>query len=166
MERLTRMLVAGALAVAVSAVAVGPAVAAKGGNSDNAHACQQGGHENRFEAVTASPFKNAGDCASLGAQGGATTLLQLVRDTYPCPTDGTCWGTISASGLDSQADVFVIATGDAPLGNIVFRGQADASGTLMPTQADLVCGAGGGPFRVQALAPGGRIFFDVNSPCG
>ena len=164
MERLTRLLVAGAVAVAVSAVAVGPAAAAKGGNSDNAHACQQGGHENRFEAETARPFKNAGDCASLGAQGGASALLQLMRDTYPCAA-GTCWGTISASGLDSQADVFVIAIG-VPMGDIVFRGQADTSGNLMPTKTDLVCGAGGGPFRVQALAPGGRIFFDVTSPCG
>ena len=164
MERLTRMLVAGAVAVAVSAVAVGPAVAAKGGNRDNAHACQQGGHENRFEAETARPFKNAGDCASLGAQGGATTLLQLKTDTYMCG-GVKCWGTISASGLDSQADVFVIAIG-VPMGDIVFRGQADASGNLMPTKVNLVCGAGGGPFRVQSVAPGGRIFFEVPSPCG
>jgi hypothetical protein len=164
-ERLTRMLVAGAVAVAVSAVAVGPAAAAKGGNSDNAHACQQGGHENRFEAETASPFKNAGDCASHGAQGGATASLQLATGTYMCG-GASCWGTLSASGLDPQADVFVIATGDAPPGNIVATRKADLTGTLMPTQVDLVCGAGGGPFRVQSVAPGGRIFFEVNSPCG
>ena len=74
MHRLKCLVIIGALAVAVSVVAPGPAVAAKGGNSDNAHACQQGGHENRFEAETGSPFKNAGDCASHGAQGGDTSF--------------------------------------------------------------------------------------------
>ena len=159
------MLVAGAVAVAVGAVAVGPAAAAKGGNSDNAHACQQGGHENRFEAETARRFKNAGDCASHAALGGATASLQLATGTYPCGA-ATCWGTLSASGLDPQADVFVIATGEAPSGNIVAQRKADANGTLAPTPVDLVCGAGGGPFRVQSVAPGGRIFFDIDSPCG
>jgi hypothetical protein len=61
-------------------------VAAKGDNSDNAHACQQGGHETRFEAETGRPFKNAGDCTSHGAQGGASSLLQfLTLPTYPLP---------------------------------------------------------------------------------
>jgi hypothetical protein len=60
----------GALAVVVRVVAASPAAAAKAGNSDNAHACQQGGHENRFEAETGNPFKNAGDRASHGAEGG------------------------------------------------------------------------------------------------
>jgi hypothetical protein len=165
MERLTGMLVAAAVAVAVSAVAVGPVVAAKGGNSDNAHACQQGGHENRFEAETASPFKNAGDCASHAALGGATTSLQLATGTYTCG-GATCWGTLSASGLDPQADVFVIATGDAPPWNIVAMRRADANGNLLPTQVNLLCGAGGGSFRVQSVSPGGRIFFEVDSPCG
>jgi hypothetical protein len=165
MERLTRLLVAGAVAVAVSAVAVGPAVAAKGGNSDNAHACQQGGHENRFEAETARSFKNAGDCASLGAQGGATGFLQLATGTYMCG-GATCWGALSGSGLDPHADVLVIATGGAAAGSIVAMRQADATGNLLVTRAFLQCGVGGGPFRVQSVAPGGRIFFDVNSPCG
>jgi hypothetical protein len=62
--------VIGALAVALGVVAAGPALAAKGGNSDTAHGCQQGGHENRFEAETGNPFENAGDCASHGAEGG------------------------------------------------------------------------------------------------
>ena len=59
-------------------------MAAKGGNSDNAHACQQGGHEHRFEAETGRPFKNAGDCTSHGALGGASSLLVLTNPSYPC----------------------------------------------------------------------------------
>ena len=42
MGRLGGVLVAGVLAVAVSAVAVGPAVAAKGGNNDTAEQCRRG----------------------------------------------------------------------------------------------------------------------------
>jgi hypothetical protein len=70
MHRLRCLVVIGALAVAVSVVGAGPAFAAKGGNSDNAHACQHGGHETLFEAETGDPFKNTGDCASHGAKGG------------------------------------------------------------------------------------------------
>jgi hypothetical protein len=33
-------------------------IGGEGGNGDNAHACQQGGHENRFEAETGNPFKS------------------------------------------------------------------------------------------------------------
>jgi hypothetical protein len=39
------LFLAAALAVAVAAVATGPASAATGGNSANADACQHGGHE-------------------------------------------------------------------------------------------------------------------------
>jgi len=61
MGRLNCLFVVGAVAVSACVVAVGPAVAAKGGNHDTAHACQQGGHQTRFEAETGNPFKNAGD---------------------------------------------------------------------------------------------------------
>jgi hypothetical protein len=82
MVRLTVSLVVAALAVAVSVVAAVPAAAAKGGNSDNAHACQR--HARLFEAKTGNPFKNAGDCASHGAKGGAYLLLQILPTSYPC----------------------------------------------------------------------------------
>src|SRR3954469_3678912 len=70
MHRFRCLVVIGALAVAASMVVAGPAVAAKGGNSDTAHVCQQGGHEHMFEAETGRPFKNAGDCVSHAAMGG------------------------------------------------------------------------------------------------
>ena len=105
MRRVRWLVVLGALAVALSAAVAGPAVAAKGGNSDNAHACQQGGHENRFEAETGNAFKNAGDCVSHAAQGGATSSLQVLNDTYPCDgssapagapsLDRGCWAPTS-----------------------------------------------------------------------
>jgi hypothetical protein len=167
MGRVRGVLVAGVVALAVSVVAAGPAVAAKGGNSDNAHACQQGGHENRFEAETGNPFKNAGDCASHGAQGGATSTLQfLTVPTYPCSVaSGTCWGIVSGSGLRPQADWFVIDIGTAPPNNLVARGVTEVDGSLPPTAVDVGCGEGAGPFKVQTLTPGGRVFVDVNAPC-
>ena len=132
MERLKRMSVAVAVAVAVSVVAAGPAAAAKGGNSDNAHACQQGGHENRFEAETGNSFKNAGDCASHGAQGGAaaTLLIQTLTskgqpDTYPCSA-GTCWGHVVGSGLRPGSSWNVVLD-SIPIGP---SGVVDANGDV------------------------------------
>ena len=95
MHRLRCLVVIGALAVAASAVAAGPAVAAKGGNSDNAHACQQGGHENRFEAETGNPFKNAGDCVSHAAMGGQDA--ELFIDPVFTLDCNDCWGCLKVA---------------------------------------------------------------------
>jgi len=40
---------------------------------------QQSGHESRFEAETGRPFKNGGDCASHGAQGGDEHVFGYVE---------------------------------------------------------------------------------------
>jgi hypothetical protein len=110
MHRLRCVVVIGVLTVAASTVAAGPVVAAKGGNSDNAHACQQGGHENRFEAETGNPFKNAGDCASHGAKGRTSAFLDISLDRvgsdspYDCAADSIgCWGFLDADGLAGGA---------------------------------------------------------------
>jgi hypothetical protein len=81
------LLLAGALAVAFAAIAVEPALAAKGGNSANAHACQHGGHETLFEGETGDPFRNTGDCASHGARGG--TLGQFAGQAACVQIGGT-----------------------------------------------------------------------------
>ena len=153
------------VAVLVFVVAAGPAVAANGGNSANAHACQQGGHQNLFEAETGNPFKNAGDCVSHGAQGGALSSLQLLTvPTYACSApSGTCWGIVTGSGLRAQADWFVI---DLKTMTSVAHGVTGADGSLPATAVDLPCGEGAGTFRVQTLAPGGRVFLEASSPCG
>jgi hypothetical protein len=61
----------GALLVALSVGLVAPAaaMAANGGNSDAAHACQQGGWQG-LEASDGTDFTNTGDCVSYAAQGG------------------------------------------------------------------------------------------------
>jgi hypothetical protein len=164
MGRVRGVLVVGVLTLAASAVVSGPAVAAKGGNSDNAHACQQGGHESLFESETGNPFKNAGDCVSHLAQGGASSSLQfLTVPTYPCSgTSGTCWGIVTGFGLRPQAGWFVI---DLSTQGIVAHGVTGMDGSLPATAVDLGCGEGTGSFRLQSLTPGGRIFVEVSSPC-
>ena len=170
MHRLRGVVVIGALTAVVSVVAAGPAAAAKGGNSDNAHACQQGGHEHRFEAETGRPFKNAGDCTSHGALGGASSLLVLTNPSYPCQMNpmATCWGAISGSGLDAGTQWMAFVSGGHNLGLIVAEAlpqNGDVSTRLqVPCHEDLT------PLEAVALTAGDRpsdiLSAPVNSPCG
>jgi hypothetical protein len=139
MDRLKHALVVGALAVAVSVLAAGPAAAAKGGNSDNAHACQQGGHANRFEAETGMPFKNAGDCASHGAKGGTTTFLVIDPSSYPCTdsTSGaTCWGRHFRGGPVSEDRLGGVRHGGNRVGQVRHRGRGRQRGPGPPRPAE------------------------------
>jgi hypothetical protein len=147
MDRFKRMLVAAVAAFAVCVVAAGPAEAAKGGNNDNAHACQQGGHETLVAAENPQvPFKNTGDCVSHGAQGGASSSLQLLNSTYPCggSQTGTCWGIVSGSGLQGPWFVADADTGDA----FVF---GEANGNLSQL-LEQPCAAVPGFTHIQASA--------------
>jgi hypothetical protein len=67
------------LLVLVVGSVTGPAAAAPGGNSDNAHACQQGG----WQALARSEdpgtaFLNQDECVSYGAQGGTIVEYEPV----------------------------------------------------------------------------------------
>ena len=128
-DRLKCVLVAGTLAVAACGVAAGPAVAANGGNNDNAHACQQGGHESLFEAGTGNPFKNAGDCASHGGRGGTLRLLEIDPSRRTCDpvTTDICWGTIEGSGLGANTPWAVHVVG---MTELWMTGNADANGNV------------------------------------
>ena len=134
----------GALAVAVSTVVAGPAFAAKGGNSDNAHACQQGGHENLFHSETGNPFKNTGDCASHAGSGDAVTPLQIANSpTYSCGS-ASCWGVISASGgLNEQSNSSWTVT--ATEGPFSASGPVNPDGSITATKLNIPCGGGGPP---------------------
>jgi hypothetical protein len=155
MERVRCLLVVGALAAVVSAVAAGPAAAAKGGNSDNAHACQQGGSGGLVAAETGRAFKNAGDCASHGAQGNDTSGLVLslsMKPSYSCPLapGPTCYGTLTGSGLVAGSTVKVFFTFAGPGPPIETDGNADLSGNLS-AQLDITCPIFGTPLlSVQA----------------
>ena len=79
------------VAVAVSTVAAGSAVAAKGGNNDTANLCQKGGWQSLFSA-TGDGFVTQGDCVNDGAQGrevfttaGEAACDRLVGGDPPLP---------------------------------------------------------------------------------
>jgi hypothetical protein len=149
MGRVRGVLVAGALAVAVSVVVAGPAVAAKGGNSDTAHACQQGGHENRFEAETGRPFKNAGDCVSHAAKGGDDA--QLFIDPVFASDCNNCWGVLEGDvSPNARWQVFFSPMGTT---NPFAWGRADNTGTVI-VNLDLPCGQGSTTAYVVDMADG------------
>jgi hypothetical protein len=81
MGRLKCLLLAGALAVAVAAIAAGPASAAKGGKRANAHACQHGGHKTLFEAQTGHPT----------GPGAGRSANSRVRPRAPMSVAGSPW---------------------------------------------------------------------------
>src|SRR5436190_21510812 len=118
MDRVRCLLVAAAVAVAVSVVAVGSALAARGGNSETAHACQKGGHEHRLDAATHRPFRNEGDCVNNGAKGEDSEYVYIDNTAYPCasPMTGQCWGTLEGASLSAgeQWQVFFPADGPPP----------------------------------------------------
>ena len=149
MGRLTSVLIAGALAVAVSAIVAGPAVAAKGGNSDTAHACQQGGHEHMFEAETGRPFKNAGDCVSHAAMGGDDA--QLFIDQVFASDCNNCWRVLEGFvSPNAEWEVFFSPMGTT---NPFTSGRADNSGTVI-VNLDLPCGQGSTTAYVVDMADG------------
>ena len=169
MERLRCVLVAGMVAVAVCVVAAGPAAAAKGGNSGNAHGCQQGGHETLVAAETPLvPFKNAGDCTSHGAQGGATAGLQIDTGTYSCPpphSNLTCWGTVIGSGLQPGSPWTVV---DAFSGATLAEGTAPPEGANAKLNLQCIRHAEV-EFSTMAVSSAGQTLvgsFTLLSPCG
>lgn len=69
-------------AVAAFAVITSPAVAAKGGNSSAAKACQKGGWESLSPSTDAGAgFASAEECTGYAAQGGSLVSLQTAA--YP-----------------------------------------------------------------------------------
>jgi hypothetical protein len=87
------------------ALAVGVGTATAGGNSDVAHACQQGGWQNYVRA-DGTGFNNQGECVSYGAQGGSLKKKPLVTNVSE-PTFNynvkTCSVTVPYTpGLDTR----------------------------------------------------------------
>jgi hypothetical protein len=91
-----------------------PAVAAKGGNSANAKACQKGGWLT-FVTSTGESFASGEACTSYGAQGGALVPASVVA---PC--------------LDNGWETFVTSDGDSFANEQECRGYAAQGGQLVP----------------------------------
>jgi len=147
------------LAVAVSVLAAGAAAAAKGGNNDNAHACQQGGHEHMFEAETGNPFKNAGDCVSHAAIGNDNAELfidPIFTLDDACNVPDGCWGVLEGVNLDPNAqwEVFWSQTGTTtPFASGMAERQPDGTGTVI-VNVNMPCGQGSTTAYVVDMADG------------
>lgn len=119
-----------------------PCCGRKGGKNDNAHASQQGGSGGLVAAETGRAFKNAGDCASHGAQGNDTNGLVLslsMNPSYACAFGPDCYGTLTGSGLLATSTVKIFYTFlDQPGRPIEVDVKADSSGgTCFPSWASL-----------------------------
>ena len=167
MKRLKVLSVAAAIAVAMSVVAAGPAAAAKGGNSEAAHACQKGGHEHRLDAATHRPFKNTGDCVNNGAKGEDDEYLFIDPSSYGClpPMTGLCWGTLEGQELSAgeQWNVYFPADGPPPDPRTPpFRTGAADSSESFAVILNLPCGQGS--TSAYAIAPDDNVSDTAPSP--
>ncbi len=110
-----RFIAALMLALAGLALGVGAATAiAAGGNSANAHLCQQNGWMNLVRS-DGTGFSNAGDCVSYGAQGGTlypvflfTAELNGANENPAVATPGTGTATVTWNTATSQMTVNVV----------------------------------------------------------
>jgi hypothetical protein len=109
MGRVRGVFVAGVLAVAVSVIGAGPAVAAKGGNNDTAKQCQKGGWKT-LVSETGDPFVGQGDCVNDGAQGlGVVTL----EGEAACEQIGGTFSTDASSQIVWQC-IYPVPPNPAP----------------------------------------------------
>ncbi len=110
------------LAVAVNACALAIGVtaagAADGGNSINAHLCQQGGWQ-RLVTVTGEGFSNTGDCVSYAARGGVLSPIAAFQAI--CEEGGgtfvpdlTTLEFLAESDLRGWACAWYVIDGDDP----------------------------------------------------
>jgi hypothetical protein len=128
MRRVTMMLVVMAVIVPLFAVV---AYAAAGGNTANAHKCEEGGYLD-YTKSNGDPFKNEGQCTSYAAKGG-----QLV----PVPTADISLdqaaGTISGTGFTPLSPIR-IQQEYAPGGLVVSNniGPTDRTGAFVASGFD------------------------------
>jgi hypothetical protein len=101
MGRLKWLLLAGALALVVAAIAAGPALAKGGGNSANAKLCQNGGWQSLFTA-TGGTFADQGECVSYAAQGGTIVTEPPNAWRAACEANGGTFSQVpfGASGVE------------------------------------------------------------------
>jgi hypothetical protein len=98
-----RKVISGLIA-AIAAAAMLVPVAAAGGNSDNAHACQSGGWQNLVRQ-DGTGFNNQGECVSYGAHGG------LLKAKAPAVTEPV---PVSAPSFNLDVNTCSVTVPDTP----------------------------------------------------
>ena len=84
----------GVAVLALLALTVMPAIAAAGGNSNNAHMCHHGGWQSLYTS-TGATFTNQGGCVAYGAHGGTVVTEPPYVGQSVCESAG---GTFSVGG--------------------------------------------------------------------
>src|SRR5215216_8151983 len=106
MRRVTMMLVAMAVMVPLFAVV---AYAAAGGNTANAHKCEEGGYLD-YTKSNGDPFKNEGQCTSYAARGGQLVPVPVLTPDITITYQGFDTGTISGTGFTPNSQIRVTRT--------------------------------------------------------
>src|SRR5215208_1130152 len=127
MRRVTMMLVVMAVMVPLFAVV---AYAAAGGNTANAHKCEEGGYLD-YTKSNGDPFKNEGQCTSYAARGGQLVPVPVLTPDITITYQGFDTGTISGTGFTPNSQITYTVTyspsGLTYTGNDVFT---DAMGAF------------------------------------
>jgi hypothetical protein len=128
----------------------GAAAAVAQGNSEAAHACQDGGYLNYTDA-DGNPFRNAGQCTRYAAQGGELVPIPVtnpdlsITGGQPASDSGT--GAIHGTGFTPNStivDLFLVAQpGDIGLGidYAGFAGPIDGDGAWSTGESFNLCNA-------------------------
>jgi hypothetical protein len=135
-----------ALTSIVTALAVtGGALAARGGNSANAHACQKGGWQlAQTGAGALLNFANQDECVSFGAGGGVLFAPRLTPNPTHVPEGTDSFVVASGFHPNSTGDMTVqVQTLSGPGSAVTFLGLPTSStgGLLAPFQTGFTAGA-------------------------
>jgi hypothetical protein len=169
MRRLVLAIGVVALALTAFAVSGGTAVAAQGGNSANAHACQKDGWQ-LWVRADQTPFANQDECVSYGAQGGTLTVPLPV----PPAVLARAWTDLVVDGVFTLGDAEIARLEDTNRDGVVSVGDrvvmsryptsfgpSFAFGTFGVTSHVVSNVVVVGPFRVDVDTVGGaRLSFD------
>jgi hypothetical protein len=139
-------------------VGVATATADQGGNSADAHACQQGGWVN-LQGSDGTQFANQDQCVSFGAQGGTIVPKPSVSLTFtPDGTDCAVAGSASHFAPQTRFTAFVSAANGALS---IYNFNTDPSGTgFFSTFV-----AGQGEITVQINDPTGAAVYSGQGVC-
>jgi len=107
--------------------------AAKGGNGENAQACQKNGWQSLFRP-DGSPFADEGECVSYGAHGGTASTTSACFDSNQTTNDARLIGPI-----DTASNTTLYQTNDGTCGG--FLAVADTVVAANVAEADTKCQA-------------------------
>ena len=144
-------------------------IASKGGNSEAAKACQDGGYLN-YTTADGEPFQNPGQCVQYAAQGGTLTEVESDHPTvdiefFSSGEGEPFTGLLGASGLMPLTAVNVTVTtiqGDVEVWQF---GAWEPDGTFSVEFDETECGYRASIFVEVTAADGSEYSEGFQAPC-